>query len=361
MKRVLIIFMFVQHGLYAQADSVIHDFSFTAQQATIWTERSSLQVFTRDHPWFLQLDWGISRNTSKAWKYCNCHIRNGLSAGYINFANSQQLGQAVTVSAFTEPYLIYTGRFRFSIRGSTGLVFLNKVYDSLTNPAAIFFSTKLSFLLALSMNVSYRLSEYFWVAGGVQFNHLSNGGRKDPNEGMNFIAPTLSLNYLLTNPSIFKRPKTKYRDTMLGLMLHSFGNRHKVQATPVYREESSIVAGINIGLIKRVGRLTGLGIGGEYYYDGVNQIYQQRYNQSLQTGIGSVSLQHYLFLGKLLFGQQLAWYVTPNTGNPQATYQRYWLEYEIQKYWYAGFSLKAHGDHSDYFAFSVGHIVKLSR
>jgi len=356
----LIIFIFVQHRLCAQADSVIHDLSFTTQQATIWTERSSLQVFKRDHPRFLQLDWGIIRNTSKTWEYCNCYLRNGLSVGYIDFANSQ-LGQAVTVSAYTEPYLVYTGRVRFSIRGSTGLVFLNKVYDSLTNPAAIFFSTKMSFLLTLSTNLSYQLSERFWITGGIQLNHISNGGRRAPNEGMNFMGATLSLSYRLTTSSFFKRPKMKYRNTMLGLMIHGFGNSHTVQATPVYLEESRAVAGINIGLIKRVGRLTGLGIGGEYYYDGLNQVYQQRYNQPMQTGIGSVSLQHYLFLGKLLFGQQLAWYVTPGTGNPQATYQRYWLEYEVKKYWYAGFSLKAHGDHSDYFAFSVGRIIKLSR
>jgi len=47
--------------------------------------------------------------------------------------------------------------------------------------------------------------------------------------------------------------------------------------------------------------------------------------------MGGLSLQHYLILGKLLFGQQFAWYVTSNTGYQKNIYQRYILEYEVKR------------------------------
>jgi hypothetical protein len=116
---------------------------------------------------------------------------------------------------------------------------------------------------------------------------------------------------------------------------------------------------MNLGLIKRIGRLNAFGVGGEIYYDGINSVNQQRAGRVQQTTVGGVSIQHYLFLGKLLFGQQFAWYVTPDTGYQKNIYQRYFLEYEVKKNWYAGVSLKAHGDHSDYLAISTGYHFKL--
>lgn len=352
--------MLFQSQLYAQSgDSVFHDFSLTIQRASIWTERPSLQPFTRNHPWSVQLDWGMIHTKTRSWNYCQCYTRNGLSAGYTNFANPQQLGQAVTVSAFTEPVLAHTDRLRLSVRGSAGFAFLSKVYDSVTNKEPIFFSTPISFLLTMGVNLEYRLSEHFWITAAGQFNHISNGGRRDPNEGMNFIGTSLSLRYVMKPATLISRQKTKYTGRGPVMMVHGFGNIHTAQATPVFQAEHKWVAGVNAGLIQRLGRMTGLGAGGEYYYDGLNEVYQQRSHQPLQTGVGSVSLQHYLFLGKLLFGQQFAWYVTTQTGQAQPTYQRYFLEYEIRDNWYAGFSLKAHGDHSDYMAFSIGHSIKL--
>jgi len=142
-------------------------------------------------------------------------------------------------------------------------------------------------------------------------------------------------------------------------MIHAFGGQRIAQATSIFPEEKRVVSGINLGLIKRIGRLNAFGVGGEIYYDGINSITQQRSGHILTTTVGGISIQHYLFFGKLLFGQQFAWYVTPNTGFQNNRYQRYFLDYEVKQNWYAGVSLKAHGDQSDYLAISIGHHFKL--
>jgi hypothetical protein len=362
MRLWLVIWLFSACSLVnAQNDSlkIIYDFSATYLYSSIWTGNASLQSFKQDHPQALRIDFGVLKHSQKNWNYCNCYSRNGVSISYINFGNPSKLGQAFTLSVFAEPILISLNRFAVSLRTSAGFAFLNKVYDSISNKENIFFSTKLSYLLEAGLNASYQLSESFKLRATAQFNHISNGGRSDPNEGMNFPALGFGLNYTFNKHQPEKRQKEKFEPKPLGLMAHIFGSQRTAQANSTWPEEVRWVTGINLGLIKRIGRLNGIGGGGEIYYDGINSVFQQQSNSKIQTTVGGISVQHYLFFGKLLFGQQFAWYVTPNTGYQKNIYQRYFLEYEIKKNWYAGVTLKAHGDHSDYLAASIGKFFLL--
>jgi hypothetical protein len=248
------------------------------------------------------------------------------------------------------------------VRGASGLAFLDKVYDSATNPDNIFVSSNLSFMLGVGAVVSYKLTDQWVAKAGVQFNHISNGGRRDPNDGLNFYGYNVGLQYSL-RPfkaySLAPQSNEKFKEKNWSLVAHVFGNQRTIWATASLPEERRLVLGVNLGVIKRIGRLNGVGVGGEFYYDGINAIYQQRLNREFSVSIGSVSLQHYLFFGKLLFGQQLGLYLNSVTGYPDSVFQRYILEYEFKKNWYAGFTLKAHADKSDYFGFSTGYFFKL--
>ncbi len=354
--RFVILCLVVLHAnAQPKADSIVYSLSGKFQYSSIWTEKGSLQQFTKDHPWSAQLDLGITKITKRAWNYCHCYSQNGLSFSYINLANPSKLGTAITVSSFAEPYLFFSDRFRISLRGSAGFAFLNKIYDSLNNRENIFFSTKMSFLLSLGVNFNWRMSNHWSVNAFGQFNHISNGGRRDPNEGMNFPGLNIGLAYDFNPLQLTKRNRERFTDRPWGLMAHVFGNQRTAWPVATWPEEKRIVVGLNAAVIKRLSNLSGVGPGVELYYDGINSVIQQRSGQSLQTTVGAVNIQHYLFFGKLLLGQQLAWYVTPDTGFQKKLFQRYTIEYEVKRNWYAGFSLKAHGDHSDYFAFSTGY------
>lgn len=326
---------------------------------TLWTERTNLQSFTRNHPMMAHVDVGFVRDSRKAWNYANCYSNNGFSFGYISFANREQLGRAITVSVFTEPYLLNAKRFQISLRGSAGFAFLNKLYDSITNKQPIFFSEKVSFLLALGTSFSYALTDQFKIKASAHLNHISNGGRKDPNEGMNFTGFGVALAYTLHPHPLQRKPIEPFTDGHWGVMMHLFGNTRTAFADKGWPEEKRIVMGVNAGVIRRITRLNGIGAGAELYYDGINAVYQQRSGQPLRTTVASVNLQHNLFFGKLLFGQQVAWYVTPDTGTDKKLFQRYVLEYEVKPHWYAGVTLKATADHSDFIALSLGRMIRL--
>jgi hypothetical protein len=176
---------------------------------------------------------------------------------------------------------------------------------------------------------------------------------------MNFPGVGLGLSYQVNPQKLEARSKERFEEKSWSVMVHAFGAQRSAQANVNWPEQVRWVSGITIGVIKRVSRINGIGGGGEIYYDGINSVFQQQSGRTIQTTVGGAGIQHYLFFGKLLFGQQFAWYLTANTGYRQNSYQRYFLEYEVIKNWYIGVSLKAHTDHSDYMAVSVGRRIKL--
>jgi hypothetical protein len=190
--------VFLLPPLFCEAqnkDSVIYTLTPSFQSSSILAQREPALRFTADHPWTIQLDFGIVKATRRAWNYCNCYSQNGLSLSFINLDNPANLGHAFTVTGFIEPYLVNYKKFTLSLRGAAGLAFLDKVYDSLTNRDNIFVSTHLSFMLGIGANLSYRISDYVKLKAGYHLNHISNGGRRDPNDGMNFIGYNVGLEY----------------------------------------------------------------------------------------------------------------------------------------------------------------------
>lgn len=306
-------------------------------------------------PWSAQVDFGVIKNTQHAWNYCNCYSKNGASLSYVNFGNPVNLGYAINLAAFTEPYLSFSHKLQFSFRGGAGLAYLNRTFNALTNPDNTFYSRKLSFLLLLNLNAYYSLTPALRASVTAQFSHISNGGARDPNWGINFPTLGVGLEYMLQPATLKRRERRPYTDRSIKIIAHLFGGQRLLQANNNWPDEKGAIAGINAGVVKPLGRINAMGIGTELYYDGTNHLRETRYNQSYGDLIGSLSLQHYFFFGRLLFGQQLAYQVTKlNPDVSKRIYQRYVLQYRIGRHWYSGVSLKSYGNISENLSLITG-------
>lgn len=310
----------------------------------------------------VQLDFSVLKNTQKAWDYCHCYTKTGVSLSYVDFGNPANLGHAVNLIAFTEPYLSFSSRLQFTIRGGAGFSYLNRVYDQETNPLNIFYSSHLSFLLMLNANFYYTVNPHFRISLTGQYNHISNGGTKAPNWGINFPTIGLGVEVKPDHAVLKARTKKPSTDRSARLFTHLFGGLHTVNEDAYYPAEKLFVTGVNIGLVKPVSLVNGFGIGGELYYDEASKALESRTGTSYTPWVTSLSVQHYIFFGKMIFTQQLAVYTSRLNPNVSSDfYQRYILEYQLHGPWYAGLTLKAHGDVSDYLALSVSRVVRLGK
>jgi hypothetical protein len=314
-----------------------------------------LKPFAKSKPAMVQLDFSFINNTQQSWSQCNCYSKTGLSVSYVDFKNKQVLGEAFNLAVYTEPYLYYSPRFRFSLRGGTGFSYLTNVHDVETNPENLFFSSPVSFLLELGLAANFKISPAFDVSVRTQFSHISNGGTRYPNWGINFPTVAVGVDYQINQQKLISRERIKLDKYPFKLILCTAGGRHLEDGT------KKIVGQINGGLIKQVSRVNGAGVGAELVYDAINKVLEERKGVSYRTIVASLSLQHYFFYGKLLFGQQLAYYVVSPNSNANQLYQVYTLEYEITRQWYGGVLLRAHGGISDYLALSITKVITLKR
>jgi Lipid A 3-O-deacylase (PagL) len=324
-------------------------------RGTIVTDSPSLTSLATSKPLMIQVDFSVLKNTQQAWNYCNCYSKSGVSLSFTDFKNPEKLGTATSLVVFTEPYLYFSEKIQVSLRAGTGISYLTKIYNAETNPGNLFYSLPVSFFLMLGLNLQYSISPTWRASLSSQFSHLSNGGTKWPNYGMNYPTLAVGLDYIINPRQLTGRPSSRFTERSLKTIIHVFGTGHKAEATGSFEQERKLLLGINAGVVKPLSRVNALGLGGELYYDGISEVYQARSGESYSPWTGSFSLQHYIFFGKILFGQQLAYAVTTlNPDTNKKIYQRYFLEYKVRPDWYAGITLKAYAGRSEYLSFTSG-------
>ncbi len=308
-------------------------------------------------PFMAELDFSILKNEQRVWDYANCYAKNGLALSYIDFGDARLLGKAAGLTIFTEPYVVHSQRFLFTFRAGAGFSYLSKLYNADSNPENIYFSQHISFLLLLNPTLYYVIHPRWRILGGVQLSHISNGGSTWPNWGINIVTANVGVSYAVRPLELKSRTRKPFTDRSLKVITHLFGGSHTSDPTDTEPSKKRFAGGVNVGVVKPLGRVCSIGLGTEFFYDGVSNVLEAQNNKPYNTFVASVSLQNYFFFGKILFGQQLAYYVSPHHPNPDNNlYQHYLLEYRITGPLYAGISLHTHGKVSDFLALTAGVI-----
>ena len=323
------------------------------QYGFILPHSSKVEHLTHTNPFGLELEYSWLMLKEKNWQQCNCYSKTGISLLYINYDNPEIVGSSYNLIGFAEPFFIRSGRFLLSARMGFGLSYLDKVYDSETNPENTFFSTPLSFIVHIDLNTHFKINDQFSLIGFAKYNHISNGGVKQPNYGMNFPTFGVGLNYFpSTNMNFPDRLKEEFKPETF-YNIYTFGLIKKVKENEYYPEKTTYVFGF-YGLVGRtVSFVNGLSIGMEYLNDGgaKEEIARQDLNDDHQKISGLVG--HHLLFGKFDFSQYWGTYIYAPY-KPSNFYQRYTLTYKFTKHFLSGVTLKVHGDVADNFQILLG-------
>lgn len=314
----------------------------------------AIQDQADSNPWGIELDASVHLVGEKTWARFASFPRVGVTLSYVNFDNPEVIGSSISLATYFEPTLAIRNRLNFSFRMGTGITYLTQPFHPETNPENQFYSSHISFILMANVMANYRISPYLQARAGVFYNHISNGGIKQPNKGINFPTASIGLEYLI-NPYDFKaRPKTDWRT------LHTDRFRVKTAffgtAKTLNNEDSRryAIVGLTGYGSYIIGRMSALTAGVEWVADFAQR--QRLRNQSLDNDFnkGSFNIGHELLLGKFTFSQQLGFYWYRDTFDKPFYFQRYGLEYAINSKYFVGFNLKAHGDIADFLDFRAG-------
>ncbi len=308
--------------------------------------RKDLKPISESNPWGIQLDASKFFISQKAWDKCNCYSKAGFSFTYFNYMNPEVLGNSYNLIFFIEPQFGFNKDFFFSYRAGAGLAYLDRVYHESENPQNIFYSSQLSFMLLMNLGLNYRINPNWIVNLSGFYNHISNGGIKMPNKGINFPTVALGVDYIInpTKAPLPKRMKSKELDKRLRKYVRLYGTVKTVDADEYNPDVKKLTIGINPGVLKPISKINALSLGMEFARDGSFEEKNRRFNEDFDPYVVSAIGGHNFTLGKVIFSQEIGFYLYKSFPfTTDQIYQRYGLYYNILGPIEIGLTLKAHG------------------
>ncbi|MFY8019719.1 MAG: acyloxyacyl hydrolase, partial [Bacteroidia bacterium] len=210
----MLILFVLAYGLQIQAqDSLSRAFQVNLFQSDILPHSEDIRSLSFSEPrgFSAAYIWQHSRS-GNSYAY-PLKSRKGFKMQYVNFNYPSKLGSAFSLSAFTEPMIGSNRNLFLSFPIEAGIVGLSKIYHAQQNPENLFFSTPISFYLSAGMQINYKISNLLLLQSALQYQHISNGGIKMPNKGMNFFSYHLGICKYFNEPnwqkSILKKEPLK--------------------------------------------------------------------------------------------------------------------------------------------------------
>ena len=308
-----------------------------------------VEAVRNSYPWGFEVDLGWQSNSEEAWNRCNCHTRMGASLGAWDFDNQDILGQGYVAQFFLEPEFGAQRDLSFSVRAGFGLSYKTKPFHPETNPENLSYSTAVAFPLQLGTALRWQFSERWQAHILARYNHISNGGFRQPNKGINWPTVSVGVTWYARKPDLRAFARSDWRtdgDGLLPMSLSVFGGYQELNNGIVLG-----VGGVEWLYRRQVGRLSALTGGTEWIYHGRYPYQARQEGESTHGFMGGVAVGHAFLLGNFIFGQQMGVYLLRPQGERHDLYQRYSLMYMINDEWGAGISLKAHAHVADFIDF----------
>lgn len=359
-KSSLILLIFLLSGFAGQAqDTLRTPFQWGARWHTGFIIPHSREIVnvSGSNPFGLEISAQWVLNSPEHTRKLGLISKRGFAFHYINFDNPQVLGHTVAIVPFVEPLIRPWKPLYASVRLGLGPAWLNKLYHPDNNPTNLFFSYPISLWAMLNAHLHYKINTQWELSAGLNYNHISNGGMKNPNKGMNFPTYNAGISYSF-QPIQMTRPE-KNRDWKNQPRHYAYasliGTLKNMDATPEYPELTRCWSyGIQVMGARRVGRFSALALGTEWIHDGFAEETLRRLNLDKSAWKGGGLLGHELLVGRVSFSTLLGVYLFNPSGDRDPVYQRYALQYRFGRRFVLGSSLKAHRHVADVFDLRLG-------
>ena len=359
LRRLLIINLVTINVLARENDSLpvsiskkaanIFSIGAGVQHGFIFAHSTAVQNTKGANPTGIELNFGWQRNDTETWNLCNCFPKKGLLLFYYDY-DVKILGRGVGAAYFLEPVYKLGNKTFFSFRGVAGLAYLTNPFDSIHNPTNQSYSSATGGYLLVGIGLSYLINKQWWLNTTINYQHISNGGLRQPNKGINWPTAGISVIYQENPRPYYKAPRSKdkfWRDHSLRWDIGIFGIAKRGTDENGNSHRMPLIGGtIQVG--KQVGRINMMTLGAELYGDKSLSMQLKRDSINASAFRAGLLIGHEFLLGKFVFSQRLGVYVFNETPYYDPIYHRWGIHYFINKYFGIGMQLKAHRQVADF-------------
>lgn len=347
----------------ALPDSVFQYAGVQSHYGFIIPHSKTIKDISHTKPFGFELNYNRLHTSLNDWKVFNAYWISGIETRYFNYQNPDILGSVFDVSIFAEPVLRYRKKWLWSIRGGAGFSYHSKIYDEVHNPLNFFFSSRIAFPLYVDLRLKRQIAPASFLCLSGCYNHISNGGIKLPNKGMNF--PTLALGLEVYQNDIpvlegkFIPDKEKIRETFLTFqVLNSFKVLDKTEELP---EKLAFIYGFHSRISRSLSAFYALNAGAECIFDGYIRETILREQTNIDYKRIALTFGQEFLLGKMIFSQYFGAYLYSPFKSNHFAYQKYELFYKLSQRLLAGVFLKAHLQVAELMGININYKIQLTK
>lgn len=339
----------------AQSDSTAATISnhtiFAARlhYGNIYIHTKGVSNVTGANPTAFEVEYSKRRSSDSLYQLYHAYPRSGVAAGYLSFG-TPILGHGYTLSYFAEPAYRINRHLYFLLRGGIGAAYLTRPYHAITHPQNRSYTLHLNPYMQLGGGLALLLNRHLTLAATTNFQHISNGGYKEPNRGVNWYTGTLGLLYQpdgkpLPHYHHKPGPRPKLRPAFIETGLFAVGGQGYSSYLKARRH---YVAGLFAQYTKPIGRLSAFTAGAEVYNSRIVETVPTEQNSKASPWFAGIHAGHAFVFNRVVLRQQLGVYLLNQTTYFKSPYLRFGIDYAFSKHLAAGAALKSHTDNADF-------------
>lgn len=305
-------------------------------------------------PLTFEFEWSRRKKGADVWNTCRCYPTTGAVFGLQYYDNSV-LGIGIHGAYFVQYHFLQRARLSPAIRGTGGLTYNSKPYHSIKNPTNQSYSLPVNFSVQLAALLDFRITDYLSMDLALSFNHISNGGIRQPNKGINWSSVGLGV-YYTPDFSEFENRSGQYpeRNNKRNWFyrLEAYGSGH----TKIFNDNREFfwVAGLEPLVGYYVGNLNSLIGGFDWNYDDSRKKHAIVHELSGTPHRLGIHLGHEFVLGKFRFSQKVGAYLLDRFRLHDPIYHKWGIAYLHKSGVLAGIELKAHRHVAEFIVGKIG-------
>lgn len=283
------------------------------------------------------------RLDAKAKRYSSKSFNSGFSLAYFQFSK-QFLGHGIFGFYFIEPYIVNNEKFTLAPVAKIGLSYNSNPYHEILNNQNFSYSSHINPYLSLGLNATVKVSKKYNLDAGINFNHISNGGIRHPNYGMNFPTASLGLEYDL---NVYKTEEIlPPRDFKWRFDVAPLGSYKSIALD---KKHFYWVYGLSLQANRKVGWNHSFNLGVEWIADlGKKKEFEISGRPGMDYNRFGLLAGHEFLFRKFNFSQQVGLFIYNKDPNSGLIYHRWGLNYKMNPHWMIGGNLAAHSLTADF-------------
>jgi hypothetical protein len=344
----LLLFLLYGTALSVTAQS-IRQWSLGYTQGSVIAHSKDVENTRGAVPFGVQADYSWRKTDSQSFKKFYGLPQQGISFSFFDF-NNQVLGRGVNIAYFMEPTITFGPASGIRFRTAGGLSWLSNPTHPIHNPTNNSYSTAIAFYLGVGIAPYWQLHRNWALSAGATYRHISNGGIKLPNKGINWLTGEVMLHYFPGGNRYLKSTIQQYRKQHIKRQ-HRWDAWLFGAVKSISNESATVYPVLGMGGLRswQTANTHAFTAGAALYYDGsVAPQLARDAGKKVSAWRGSVQVGHEFLWGKVIFAQQLGLYIWDQTPYYPPWYHRWSMLYRVHKHWIVGASLKAHKQVADF-------------